>query len=53
MNAQGPDVAQPRSRSVGRSARPGAQGLLDAAIDAFYEVGYGGTSVRTIASRRM
>ena len=51
MNAQGPDVAQPRSHSVVVSARPGAQGLLDAAIDAFYEVGYGGTSVRTIASR--
>lgn len=31
--------------------RPGAEGLLAAAAQAFYEVGYGGTTVRTIAAR--
>ena len=51
MNVQRADVAESRSNSVAASSRPGAMGLLATALDAFYEVGYGGTSVRTIASR--
>lgn len=51
MNVQRADLAESRGNSVALTSRPGAQGLLAAALDAFYEVGYGGTSVRTIASR--
>lgn len=32
-------------------SRPGADGILAAALQTFYEIGYGGASVRTIASR--
>jgi len=32
-------------------ARPGAEGILAASLQTFYEIGYGGTTVRTIASR--
>lgn len=46
---QGDDLAEPLGGVVASSSRPGAEGLLAAALDAFYEIGYGGTSVRTIA----
>lgn len=32
-------------------ARPGADGILAASLRTFYEIGYGGATVRTIASR--
>jgi hypothetical protein len=40
------DVASHKGRTG-----PGADGLLAAAAQAFYEVGYGGTAVRTIAAQ--
>ncbi|MBV6760220.1 TetR/AcrR family transcriptional regulator [Rhodococcus opacus] len=40
-----------RSAPVRESRRPGADGILTGALKAFYDIGYGGTSVREIANR--
>lgn len=42
-------AGHPRPPST-RRATPGAEGILAAALDCFYEQGYGGTPVREIAT---